>query len=117
MNIYDKTHDLVGSIKKSPEYIDFMATKKILDGDEQAKKMVKEFIAKQMELEYEMMGNKLEDKAKTERIQQLSQLIAANNKASQFMHSYMKFQRLVADIYKILGDSVAEGMDFFDNKQ
>ncbi|MBP2627360.1 MAG: hypothetical protein H6Q68_2071 [Firmicutes bacterium] len=116
MNIYDKTHALVGSIKSSPEYMEFMAAKKVLDTDEQARSMVKEFIAKQMELEYEMMGGKPEDKAKTGKIQELYQLIAANSKASQFMHSYMKFQRVVADIYKILGDSVAEGMDFFDKK-
>ena len=116
MNIYDKTHDLVGAIKASPEHKDFMAAKKILDTDEHAKKMVKEFIAKQMELEYETMGKKPEDKAKVQQIQQLYQVIAGNSKAAQFMQSYMKYQRLVADIYKILGDSVAEGMDFFDKK-
>jgi cell fate (sporulation/competence/biofilm development) regulator YlbF (YheA/YmcA/DUF963 family) len=116
MNIYDKTHELVSAIKGSPEYLEFMEARKIIDADEQGKKMVKEFIAKQMELEYEMMGGKPEDKAKTEQIQKMYQLIVANSKASAFMQSYMKFQRLVADIYKILGDSVAEGMDFFDKK-
>jgi len=116
MNIYDKTHSLVDSIKSSPEYTDFMKNKKILDTDEHARSMVKEFIGKQMELEYKTMGGEPEDKATTEKIQNLYQLIAANSKASQFMHSYMKFQRMVADIYKILGDSVAEGMDFFDKK-
>jgi len=116
MNVYDKTHDLVGAIKTTPEYMEFMAAKKVLDTDVQAKSMVKDFIAKQMELEYEMMGGKPEDKTKTEQIQKLYQPIAGNAKANQFMHSYMKFQRMVADIYKILGDSVAEGMDFFDKK-
>ena len=116
MNVYDKAHDLVGAIKSTPEYTEFMEAKKVLDTDEKAKSMVKEFIAKQMELEYEMMGGKPEDKAKTVQIQKLYQPIAANSKASQFMHTYMKFQRMVADIYKILGDSVAEGMDFFDKK-
>ena len=116
MNIYDKTHELVSAVKASPEYIEFMEAKKIIDTDAQAKQMVKDFIAKQMELEYEMMGGKAEDKAKTEQIQQMYQLIIGNNKASAFMQSYMKFQRLVADIYKILGDSVAEGMDFFEKK-
>ncbi|GMB00276.1 YlbF family regulator [Pelosinus sp. IPA-1] len=116
MNIYDKTHDLVRAIKESPEYTEFMAVKKGIDTDETAKKMVKEFIAKQMELEYEMMGGKPEDKTKTEEIQKMYQLIIGNSKASAFMQSYMKFQRLVADIYKILGDSVAEGMDFFEKK-
>ncbi len=116
MNIYDKTHDLVRAIKESPEYREFMEVKKVIETDEQAKKMVKDFIAKQMELEYDMMGGKREDKAKTEQIQQMYQLILGNSKASAFMQSYMKFQRLVADIYKILGDSVAEGMDFFEKK-
>jgi len=116
MNIYDKTHDLVRAIKESPEYREFMEVKKVIDTDEQAKKMVKDFIAKQMELEYDMMGGKGEDKSKTEQIQQMYQLIVGNSKASAFMQSYMKFQRLVADIYKILGDSVAEGMDFFEKK-
>lgn len=116
MNIYDKTHDLVRAIKDSPEYIEFMEVQKLIDTDEPAKKIVKEFIAKQMELECEMMGGKEEDKAKTEKIQQLYQLIMGNSKAAAFMQSYMKFQRLVADIYKIIGDSVAEGMDFFEKK-
>jgi cell fate (sporulation/competence/biofilm development) regulator YlbF (YheA/YmcA/DUF963 family) len=116
MNVYDKTHDLVRAIKESPEYTEFMEVQKIIDTDAQAKKMVKEFIAKQMELECEMMGGKAEDKAKTEQIQQMYQLIMGNSKAATFMQSYMKFQRLVADIYKILGDSVAEGMDFFEKK-
>lgn len=116
MNIYDKTHDLVKAIKQSPEFVEFQQVKKMIETDETAKKMVKDFIAKQMELEYEMMGGKEEDKAKTAQIQQMYQLITGNANASAFMHSYMKFQRLVADIYKILGDSVAEGMDFFDKK-
>lgn len=116
MNIYDKTHDLVHAIKESPEYTEFLKVQKIIDADLPAKKMVKEFIAKQMELEYEMMGGKAEDKAKTEQIQQMYQLIIGNSNAAAFMQSYMKFQRLVADIYKILGDSVAEGMDFFEKK-
>jgi len=119
MNIYDKAHDLVGSIKKTPEYSDFMATKKILETDEKAKAMVKEFITKQMQLEYEMMGEKSTEKEKADKmqeIQQLHHLISGNSKAVQFMTSYLKFQRIVADIYKILGDSIGEGMDFFDKK-
>jgi len=116
MNVYDKTHDLVSTIKATQEYKEFMTAKKVLDTDEQARSMVKDFIANQMELECEMMGGKPEDKAKTRQLQERYQLISANSKASQFMHSYMKFQRMVADIYKILGDSVAEGMDFLDKK-
>jgi cell fate (sporulation/competence/biofilm development) regulator YlbF (YheA/YmcA/DUF963 family) len=116
MNIYDQTHELVRSIKSSQEYAAFKQAKAMIDDDESAKKMVKEFIGKQMELEYEMMSGKAEDKAKTEQIQQMYQMIILNSKASAFMQAYLSFQRIVADVYKILGDSVAEGMDFFDKK-
>ncbi len=116
MLIYDKTHELVKEIKNAPEFIAFQEAKAAIDKEESTKKLVQDFIAKQMEIEYEMMGGKPEDKAKTAQIQQMYQLIIANQKAAAFMQAYMSFQRIVADVYKILGDSVAEGMDFFDKK-
>lgn len=116
MNIYDKTHDLVKAIKDSHEFKAFQNAKTELESDETAKKMVKDFIAKHMELEYEMMSGKPEDKAKAEKIQQMYQVILLNSNAAAFMQAYMTLQRIVADVYKILGDSVAEGMDFFEKK-
>ncbi len=116
MNIYDKTHDLVKAIKDSHEFKTFQKAKTEIESDETAKKMVKDFIAKHMELEYEMMSGKPEDKEKSEKIQQMYQVILLNKNAASFMQAYMTLQRIVADVYKILGDSVAEGMDFFDKK-
>ncbi|WP_346354968.1 YlbF family regulator [Azotosporobacter soli] len=116
MNIYDKTHELVKAIKDSQEFKTFQAAKNEIESDSNAKEMVKNFISKHMELEYEMMAGKPEDKEKAEKIQQMYQLILLNSKAASFMQAYMTLQRVVADVYKILGDSVAEGMDFFDKK-
>lgn len=116
MNIYDKTHDLVKCIKDSHEFKAFQAAKAEVDTDPAAKQMVKDFISKHMELEYEMMSGKPEDKEKSAKIQQMYQVILGNSKAASFMQAYMSLQRIIADVYKILGDSVAEGMDFFDKK-
>lgn len=116
MNIYDKTHELVKAIKDSHEFKAFQTAKKEIDSDAAAKQMVKDFIEKHMELEYEMMSGKPENKEKAEKIQQMYQLILLNSQAASFMQSYMSLQRIVSDVYKILGDSVAEGMDFFDKK-
>ncbi|GBG57101.1 UPF0342 protein [Sporomusaceae bacterium FL31] len=113
MNTYDKAHDLAKVLQNSEEYRTFLAAKKLVDTDEQAKKMVGEFITKQMELEYEMMSGKPEDKAKIDQLQKMYDLLVLNSKARDFMQAHMRFQRVMGDIYKIIGDSVAEGMSFF----
>lgn len=113
MNIYDKTHELAQALKNSEEYRTFLVAKQGIENDETAKKMVKDFIAKQMEIEYERMSGKTEDKAKTEQLQKMYELLAYNNKARDFLQAHMRFQRVMADLYKIIGESVAEGLDFF----
>ena len=116
MNIYDNAHALAKTLKNSEEYRSFLQAKKVVDTDEQAKKMVKEFLAKQMELEMEMMAGKGQDKGKTEELQKKYELILLNTKARDFMQAHIKFQRVMSDVYKIIGESVAEGMDFFGQK-
>lgn len=116
MNIYDKAHELAGALKNSNEYQQFLLAKRAIDSDEQAKKMVKDFVLKQMELEYEIMSGTSEDKSKTEQLQKMYDLIAYNAAARDFLQAYMRFQRTMADVYKIIGESVAEGLDFFAKK-
>ncbi|MCE5285722.1 MAG: YlbF family regulator [Pelosinus sp.] len=116
MNLYDNAHELAKSLKNSDEYRLFLQAKKLVDTDEQAKKMVKDFLAKQMELEMEMMTGKGQDKAKTAELQKMYELISLNTKARDFMQAHIKFQRVMSDVYKIIGDAVAEGMDFFGKK-
>lgn len=113
MNMYDKAHDLARSLKESQEYQSFLAEKKKIESDSQAKKMVKEFITKKVEIEYETMAGKGEDKAKMEQLQRMYEVLSVNTKARDFLHAQMRFQQMMGDVYKILGDSVAEGLDFF----
>ncbi len=112
MNIHDQAYALAGALKDSAEYRDFLTAKEALNTDEQGKKMVKDFILKQMAIEYEKMAGKPENPEKMVEIQKLASLVAGNRKANDFFQAYMRFQRIMADIYKIIGDAVAEGMDF-----
>lgn len=116
MNIYDNAHELAKSLKNSEEYREFLQVKKLVETDPQAKKMVKDFLTKQMELEMEMMAGKGQDTAKTAELQKMYELISFNTKARDFMQAHIKFQRAMSDVYKIIGEAVAEGMDFFGKK-
>lgn len=112
MNIYDKAHELARGLKQSEEYRAFLAAKTALATDPDAKKMVQDFLRKKMEQEYEALAGK-EDAAKTEALQRMYELLAVNAKARDFLAAYFRFQRTMADISKIIGESVAEGLDLF----
>jgi len=116
MSTYDKAHDLANALKHSTEYREFMTVKQAIDTDEQAKKMIKEFIAKQMELEFEIMSGKPEDKNKTAQLHKMYEVLALNTKARDFLQAYMRFQRMMGDVYKIIGDATAEGLDFIEKR-
>ncbi len=112
LNPYDKAHELARALQASDEYRAFLAAKTALDADPDAKKMVKDFIVKKMEQEYEAFAGK-EDAAKKEALQRMYDLLAMNARARDFLAAYFRFQRTMADISKIIGDSVAEGLDLF----
>ncbi|MDT8900554.1 YlbF family regulator [Anaeroselena agilis] len=112
MNPYDKAHELARTLKASAEYRTFLAAKEALAVDPEAKKMVQDFLRRKMEQEYEALAGK-EDPAKAEALNRMYELLAANGKAREFLEAYLRFQRIMADISKIIGDSVAEGLDLF----
>lgn len=112
LNIYDKTRELARGLRESEEYRALMAAKTALDTDPDAKKMVRDFVGKKMEMEYEALAGK-EDAAKTEALQRMYELLAMNARARDFLAAYFRFQRTMADISKIIGESVAEGLDLF----
>lgn len=116
MNIYDKAHELARVMRDSQEYQAFLTEKKKIDADAQAKKMVKDFMAKKLELEYEALSGKGEDKAKMEQLQKMYEVVSINANARDFLHAQMRFQQIMGDVYKILGESVAEGLDFLGHE-
>lgn len=113
MNIYDKTHELAKALNQSIEYQSFLKAKRLIDGDDTTKKIIKDFMMKKLEIQYEVMSGKEQDKVKVEQLQKMYELIALNPKARDFLDAQMRFERVMTDIYKIIGESVAEGMDFF----
>ncbi|WP_094605111.1 hypothetical protein SPSIL_031620 [Sporomusa silvacetica DSM 10669] len=113
MIVHDKAHELGRTLRNSEEYQAFLAAKKNLDSDPKTKAMVQDFFKKKLVAEYDLMAGNPEDKEKSQELQKMYELIVLNPKAKDFIHAHMRFQQLAADIYKIIGDAVAEGMDLF----
>lgn len=50
---------------------------------------------------------------KQDRLQKLMEIIRFNHQATAFLEAYMRFQVIVGDVYKILGEAIEEGMGDF----
>ena len=116
MNAYDKGNELARALKESNEYKMLCAARKELDRDPAARDMVKDFLRKQMEMQLEVMSGKADAKAKEASLQKLGELLSMNARSRDYISTYFRFQQMMTDIYKMIGDAVGEGMDPFGEK-
>jgi len=116
MNIHDKAHDLAKALNTSDEYQAVLKAKQPLAADPAAKKMVNDFFAKQMEVEYAALSGAPEDKDKKEQLQKMIELIRYNKTALDYIQAQGRFQMIMNDISKIIAESVAEGLDILGKK-
>ena len=109
MNVYDQAHNLARAIKESEEFKQYDYLKKVIDQKEDLSKMVKDFQAKQFELQAkQMMGEEMTPEM-MQSIQELYQIIMTDPTASQYMQAEMRFSLMMNDVYKILGEVMGLG--------
>lgn len=106
VNVYDNANQTAKALKESHEYKKLLEAKETLSSDKDAQNMVKDFLRKQMELQLEAMGGKEPAKEKQEQLQKLYELISLNEKGREYVQTYMRFQLMLEDIYKILGEAI-----------
>ena len=116
MNVYDKGHELAQALKESDEFKALGKARRELDTDPVARDMVKDFLRKQMEMQLEVMSGKADAQSKQESLKKLGELLTMNARARDYISVYFRFQQVMTDIYKMLGDAVGEGMDPFAEK-
>ena len=106
MNVYDSANTLAKAIKESHEYKKLIASKETLVADANAATMVADFLKKQAEMQLEAMSGKPVDSAKQDALQKLYELISMNEKGRDYVQSYMRFQLMMDDVYKMVGEVV-----------
>lgn len=116
MTAYDKGHELARILKESEEYRSLCQARRELEKEPAALTMVKDFLKKQMEMQLEVMSGKADAKEKEASLQKLAELLSLNSRSRDYVAAYFRFQRIMTDIYKILGDAVGEGLDPFAEK-
>ena len=114
MNVYDTANRLAQEIKQSEEYVNYKMAKETLNLKTDLKKKIQEFENARYDAQITAMQTGKNDEEKTKKMQQLYIELIENDDAKKFFDAETKFNIMLADVNKIIGDAVANVKGFRD---
>ena len=108
MNIYDTANKLSSEIKASEEYANYKMAREVIN----LRPDLKEEIAKFEKIRYEVQINQMQtgkiDENKMKEIQEIYGKIIEIDEIKRYFDAELKFNVLLADVNKIIGDAVKD---------
>lgn len=114
MQVYDKAHELAAEIKKSADYIEYARLKELATADEATQKLLSEYKKLQLEAQASYLTGREPDAETMDKLKKLGEVLAFNKDVSAFFAAEYKFQTLISDVYRIIGDACDMGLDFLN---
>lgn len=111
MNIYDQAHQLARSLQESEEFREYEALREKAYADETNKALLNEYKRLQYRMQARVASGERMDEDDLGRMQKIAQLLQFNPDASAYLLAEFRFQKLLADIYKILADVAGIDLD------
>ena len=108
MNVYDTANKLAQEIKQSEEYINYKMAKEALNLNMELKKKIEEFEKIRYEVQLSAMQTGKNEEEKAKKMQQLYIELYENQDAVKFFEAETKFNIILADVNKIIGDAVID---------
>ena len=110
MNVYDTANKLAQEIKQSEEYEKYKLAKEVIEANVQLKNKIDEFEKARYEAQIIALQTGKDDEGKMRHVQELYGELIQNEDASKFFDAEIKFNILIADVNKIIGQVVQEAM-------
>ena len=111
MNVYDKAHELAACLKQSDEYREYQRLRDAAYEDSTNKALLDEYKRLQFQAQVKFASGDRPDESDMQRMQAIGNLLQFNPDASSFLLAEFRFQKMLADIYKILGDAAGIDLD------
>ena len=108
MNIYDTANRLAQEIKQSEEYMNYKMAKETLNLKPDLKKKIEEFEEARYDAQVTVMQTGQNDEENTKKMQDLYIELIENDDAKRFFEAETKFNIILADVNKIIGDAVVD---------
>ena len=111
MNVYDEMNNLCKAMKESREFSMMKEARIKLAADKTAEPLVKDFLKQKQDLEIIQYSGKQTEKADIEKVQKLYEVLQLNPVAAEYLQTYIRFQMMVGDISKSIGDTIKEAVE------
>ncbi len=112
MFIYDKAHDLAKEIKSSDDYKEYARLKEIVTADDKTKVLLADYKKIQLEAQASVLTGGEPSAETMDKLKKLGEVLQFNPDVSEYFAAEYKFQTVVSDVYKIIGDACDLGLDF-----
>ena len=110
MNVYDTANKLALEIRQSEEYMNYKKVREMLLANPDLKKKMGEFEMARYEAQVKQMQTGKEDVEKTNKMKELYAELIQLDEAKKYFDAEMKFNIVLADVNKIIGDAVRDVM-------
>ena len=114
VNIHDKANELAALIRQSEEYKAYKSIKDEVLAEESNKKMIGDYQKLQFEAQAAYMMGKEPDAALKDKIQKVGEVLQFNPRITEYFAAEYRFNTLVSDVYKIIGDAAEVGQNLFE---
>ena len=106
MNIYDTANELAKEIQQSEEYMTYKMAKEAINLNYELKSKIDEFEKARYEAQIIAIQTGKDDENKMKHVQELYGQLIQNQEASRYFDAEMKFNILIADVNKIIGNAI-----------
>jgi cell fate (sporulation/competence/biofilm development) regulator YlbF (YheA/YmcA/DUF963 family) len=110
MNVYDTANRLAGEIKQSEEYMNYKMAKQTLNLNSELKEKMAEFEKARYEVQIETMQTGKNNEEKYKVVQDMYAELIENSEAKRFFEAETKFNIMIADVNKIIGEAIRDVM-------
>ena len=111
VNVYDTAHLLASQLKETEEYKEFHRLKTEAYEDGTNKALLDELKRLQFKMQAKAASGEKPDEEEMQKLMRISSLLQLNQDAGAYLLAEFRFQKLLADIYKILGDVAGIDID------
>lgn len=107
MYVYDQANNLAKSIQESKEYLEYKKAKEELNNNPEMKQKIDEF--EKIRYDVQVMSFQGEqDEEKQKKLQQMYQILMQDAKIKEFFDIEVRFNIMLADVNKIISESVKD---------
>ena len=111
MNVYDTVNKLAQEIKDSEEFKNYKKYKELVKANSEVSEKIKKFETLRYEVQISAMQGVETNKDKEKELQEIYAELLAKGNVKEYFDAEFKFNILLADVNKIIGDAVKEVLE------